>query len=141
MTSRRSFLVGLAGASFIPSWPDRREVVRPHLIFTIRCCLSASLTFRLTVSNVLALFMRLSYGRPKRSAMPNEAAVRSRADAVLAEAATAKGPIILDVEQYLVDIRSDRHSAQSPNLHLLRARTWHLPIGSKRRSKRTALNR
>ena len=38
---------------------------------------------------------------------PNEAAVRSKADAVLAEGITAAVPVVLDVEQYSVDVRSD----------------------------------
>jgi len=42
-----------------------------------------------------------------RSAIPNEAAVRSKAHAVLAEGVTAAVPVILDVEQYLVDVRLD----------------------------------
>jgi hypothetical protein len=44
---------------------------------------------------------------PKRSAIPNETAVRSKARAVLAEGVTAAMPVILDVEQYSVDVRSD----------------------------------
>jgi hypothetical protein len=44
---------------------------------------------------------------PKRSAIPDEAAVRSKARAVLAEGVTAAVPVILDVEQYSVDVRSD----------------------------------
>jgi hypothetical protein len=44
---------------------------------------------------------------PKRSAIPNEAAVRSKARAVLAEGVTAAVPVILDVEQYSVDVRLD----------------------------------
>jgi hypothetical protein len=44
---------------------------------------------------------------PKRSAPPNEAAVRSKANAVLAEGVTATVPVILDVEQYSVDVRLD----------------------------------
>jgi hypothetical protein len=40
-------------------------------------------------------------------ATPNETAVRSKADAVLAERVTAAMPVILDVEQYSVDVRSD----------------------------------
>ena len=44
---------------------------------------------------------------PKRSANPNETAVRSKADAVLAEGVTAAVPVILDVEQYSVDVRLD----------------------------------
>ena len=44
---------------------------------------------------------------PKRSAMPNETAVRSKARAVLAEGITAAVPVVLDVEQYSVDVRSD----------------------------------
>src|SRR5439155_4682841 len=38
---------------------------------------------------------------------PNEAAVRSKARAVLAEGVTASVPVILDVEQYSVDVRLD----------------------------------
>ena len=38
---------------------------------------------------------------------PNEAAVRSKADAVLAEGITAAVPVILDVELYSVDVRLD----------------------------------
>ena len=38
---------------------------------------------------------------------PNEAAVRSKADAVLAEGVTAAVPVILDVELYSVDVRLD----------------------------------
>ncbi len=38
---------------------------------------------------------------------PNEAAVRSKADAVLAEGVTAAVPVMLDVEQYSVDVRLD----------------------------------
>ena len=38
---------------------------------------------------------------------PNEVAVRSKARAVLAEGVTAAVPIILDVEQYSVDVRLD----------------------------------
>jgi hypothetical protein len=44
---------------------------------------------------------------PKRSAIPNESAVRSKARAVLAEGVTAAVPVILDVEQYSVDVRLD----------------------------------
>jgi len=44
---------------------------------------------------------------PKRSATPNEAAVRSKANAVMAEGVTAAVPVMLDVEQYSVDIRLD----------------------------------
>jgi hypothetical protein len=44
---------------------------------------------------------------PKRSAIPNETAVRSKARAVLAEGVTPAVPVILDVEQYSVDVRMD----------------------------------
>jgi hypothetical protein len=44
---------------------------------------------------------------PKRSAIPNETAVRSKAHAVLAEGVTAAVPVILDVEQYSIDVRLD----------------------------------
>jgi hypothetical protein len=42
-----------------------------------------------------------------RSATPNESAVRSKADAVLAEGVTADVPVMLDVEQFSVDVRLD----------------------------------
>jgi len=38
---------------------------------------------------------------------PNESAVRSKADAVLAEGVTATVPVMLDVEQFSVDVRLD----------------------------------
>jgi hypothetical protein len=44
---------------------------------------------------------------PKRSAIPDEAAARSKARAVLAEGVTEAVPVILDVEQYSVDVRLD----------------------------------
>ncbi len=44
---------------------------------------------------------------PKRSATPNETAVRSKARGVLTEGVTAAVPVILDVEQYSVDVRLD----------------------------------
>jgi len=44
---------------------------------------------------------------PKRSATPNEAAVRSKAGRVLAEGVTAEVPVMLDVEQYSLDVRLD----------------------------------
>ncbi|MGB6754825.1 MAG: hypothetical protein WBE71_20240 [Xanthobacteraceae bacterium] len=44
-------------------------------------------------------------GLPKLT--PDEAAVRSKARAVLAEGVTAAVPVILDVEEYSVDVRSD----------------------------------
>jgi hypothetical protein len=44
-------------------------------------------------------------GLPKPT--PNEAAVRSKARAVLTEGVTAAVPVILDVEEYSVDVRSD----------------------------------
>jgi hypothetical protein len=44
---------------------------------------------------------------PKRSVIPNEAVVRSKARAMLAEGVTAAVPVILDVEQYSVDVRLD----------------------------------
>jgi hypothetical protein len=46
---------------------------------------------------------------PKRSAPPNEAAVRSKADAVLAEGVTAAVPVTLDVERYSIDVRLDQN--------------------------------
>ena len=73
----------------------------------IRCCLSASQTFRPTVSSVLVPCMNMSCGCQNASATPNETAVRSKARAVLAEGVTAAVPVILDVEQYSVDVRLD----------------------------------
>ena len=48
---------------------------------------------------------------------PNEAAVRSKARAVLAEGVTAAVPVILDVEQYSADIRLDHISYQPRHIH------------------------
>ena len=74
----------------------------------IRCCLSASQTSRPTVSSVLVPSIRQSCGHQRRTiTTPNEAAVRSKAHAVLAEGITAAVPVILDVEQYSVDVRLD----------------------------------
>jgi hypothetical protein len=44
---------------------------------------------------------------PKRSAIPNETVIRSKARAVLAEGVSAAVPAIFDVEQYSVDVRLD----------------------------------
>src|SRR5262245_2465290 len=112
MISRRSLLAGMAGSSFMARSPKAQPA---------QLMLGRRETFSLDDS---LLFIgkpdRSSYGLkrsrtvyenellpPKRSAIPNETAVRSKARAVLAEGVTAAVPVILDVEQYSVDIRLD----------------------------------
>src|SRR5262249_27987683 len=108
MISRRSLFVGMAGASFLAGSPiakdagrDKTFVLYDSLLFTDKPNLS-----RYGLKRARTVY-ESELWPPKRSAMPNETAVRSRARAVLAEGITAAVPIILDVEQYSVDVRSD----------------------------------
>jgi hypothetical protein len=112
MISRRSILAGMAGASFTPYSPKAK---------TTRWLLRRRDTFDLYDSLLFAGKPDLSpYGLKrsrtiyeqelwpaKRSATPSEVTVRSKARAVLADGVTAVVPIILDVEQYSVDVRLD----------------------------------
>ena len=112
MISRRSLLAGMAGASVVTRSPKATAARLP---------LGRDETFSLYDSLLFIGKPDLSpYGLkrsrtvyenelwpPKRSAIPNETAVRSKARAVLAEGVTAAVPVILDVEQYSVDVRLD----------------------------------
>jgi len=104
MISRRSLFVGLAGASFLAGSPKAKAArfdLYDSLLFVGKPDLShyGFKRSRTVYENEL--------WPPKRSAIPNEAAVRSKARAVLAEGVTAAVPVILDVEQYSVDVRLD----------------------------------
>src|SRR5215211_8980556 len=110
MVSRRSLLAGMAGASFMATSAKAQAApLSPE-------------TFGLYDSLLFARKPDLSPFGFKRSrtvyqhelwppkadyTTPNEAAVRSKARAVLAEGVTAAVPVILDVEKYSVDVRLD----------------------------------
>ena len=103
MVSRRSLLTGMAGASLVrlPKAKAAQSLLGPE-------------TFGLYDSLLFIGKPDLSPYGFKRSRTvyehelpPNEAAVRSKARAVLAEGVTAAVPVILDVEQYSVDVRLD----------------------------------
>jgi len=112
MINRRSLLVGMAAASFLAGSPkanvagmhsgrDKTFDLYDSLLFTGKPDLSRHGLKRARTVYESELWP------PKRSAMPNETAVRSKARAVLAEGITAAVPVVLDVEQYSVDVRSD----------------------------------
>jgi hypothetical protein len=112
MVSRRSLLAAIAGGSFMAKSPKvkaaqlllgRHETfdLYDSLLFTGKPDLSPYGFKRSRTVYESELWP------PKRSAIPNEAAVRSKANAVLAEGVTVAVPVILDVEQYSVDIRLD----------------------------------
>ena len=112
MVSRRSLLAGMAGASLTARSPKAqatRLLLGGHETFGVY----DSLLFigKPDLSPYGLKRSRTVYENelwpPKRSATPNEAAVRSKARAVLAEGVTAAVPVILDVEQYSVDVRLD----------------------------------
>src|SRR5215472_924836 len=104
MLSRRSLFVGLAGASFLAG--SRKATAAgfdlyDSLLFTGKPDLS-----RYGFKRARTVYENELWP-PKRSAIPNETAVRSKARAVLAEGITAAVPVVLDVEQYSVDVRLD----------------------------------
>src|SRR5215467_3517950 len=109
MMNRRSFLVGMGGASYwaasqkAKAGGSKRETfdLYDSLLFISKPDLS-----RYGLKRVRTVYENELWP-PKRSAIPNEAAVRSKARAVLAEGVTAAVPVILDVEQYSVDVRLD----------------------------------
>src|SRR5439155_7650989 len=112
VVSRRSLLAGIAGASLLAKSPNAkaaRLLLGEHdkfglydaLFFTGKPDL-ASYGFKRS-----RIVYESELWPPKRSATPNEAAVRSKANAVMAEGVTAAVPVMLDVEQYSVDIRLD----------------------------------
>jgi hypothetical protein len=104
MLSRRSLLAGMVGASFIARSPKANAGgfdLYDSLLFIGKPDLSP---YGLKPSRTV---YEHELWPPKRSATPDEAAVRSKARAVLAEGVTAAVPVILDVEQYSVDVRLD----------------------------------
>jgi hypothetical protein len=105
MISRRSLLAGMAGASFMARSPKAKAAetfgLYDSLLFIGKPDLSPYGFKRARTVYEHELWP------PKRSATPNETAVRSKARAVLAEGVTAAVPVMLDVEQYSVDVRLD----------------------------------
>jgi hypothetical protein len=109
MINRRSLLVGIAGASYSAASSKAKAAGSKRETFE----LYDSLLFigKPDLSRYGLKRARTVYENelwpPKRSAVPNETAVRSKARALLAEGVTAAVPVILDVEQYSVDVRLD----------------------------------
>ena len=107
MINRRSLLVGIAGASYLAGSPKAKAAghetfdLYDSLLFISKPDLSRHGLKRARTIYESELWP------PKRSAIPDETAVRSKARAVLAEGVTAAVPVILDVEQYSVDVRLD----------------------------------
>src|SRR5215471_8933011 len=107
MISRRSLFVGLAGASLLAASskakaaPPKRETfdLYDSLLFIGKPDLS-----RYGLKRARTVYEH-ELGLPKP--IPDETIVRSKARAVLAEGVTAAVPVILDVEGYSVDVRSD----------------------------------
>jgi hypothetical protein len=107
MINRRSLLVGMVSAAYLAASPkakaagSRRETfdLYDSLLFVGKPDLSRHglKRARTIYEHELAL--------PKPT--PDETAVRSKARAVLTEGVTAAVPVILDVEEYSVDVRSD----------------------------------
>src|SRR5215470_7035707 len=109
MINRRSLLVGMAGASYLAASPKARAAGSKRETFDLYDSLlfiSKPDLSRYGLKRVRTVYENELWP-PKRSAIPNEAAVRSKARAVLAEGVTAAVPVILDVEQYSVDVRLD----------------------------------
>jgi hypothetical protein len=103
MINRRSLLVGMAGASFLAGSPKAKAAgmhsgrdetfgLFDSLLFTGKPDLS-----RYGFKHARTVYENELWP-PKRSAIPNETAVRSKADAVLAEGAMAAVPVILDAK-------------------------------------------
>src|SRR6516162_11565236 len=112
MVNRRSLLAGMAGAPFMARTPKAKaaQSLLGHETFG----LYDSLLFigKPDLSPYGFRRSRTAYQNelwPSKAdyTTPNEAAVRSKARAVLAEGVTAAVPVILDVEQYSVDVRLD----------------------------------
>src|SRR3974390_2550511 len=104
MISRRSLLVGMAGASFIARLPPAEATgtlgLYDSLLFVGKPDLSPY-----GFKSARTVYQTELWPPKADYTTPNESAVRSKADAVLAEGGTAAGPGILDVEQYSVDLR------------------------------------
>jgi hypothetical protein len=112
MVSRRSLLAGMAGASFMARTPKAKAA--QSLLGYEKFGLYDSLLFigKPDLSPYGFKRIRTVYQNelwpPKADyTIPNEAAVRSKARAVLAEGVTTAVPVILDMEQYSVDVRLD----------------------------------
>src|SRR5450759_4832469 len=105
MISRRSLLAGMAGASFMARSPAKAAEtfgLYDSLLIIGKPDLSPYGFKRARI-----VYQTELWPRKANYTTPNEAAVRSKADAVLAEGVTAAVPVILDVEQYSVDVRVD----------------------------------
>ena len=112
MVSRRSLLAGMAGASFMArtrkakaaqSLPGHETFgLYDSLLFIGKPDLSPN-----GFKRSRAVYQNELWPPKADYTTPNEAAVRSKALAVLAEGVTAAVPVILDVEQYSVDVRLD----------------------------------
>src|SRR5260370_3890725 len=104
MVSRRSRLAGMAGAACMVGSPQAKaaQLLTRHETFG----LYDSLLF-IGKPDLSPYGFRRSRTVYEHELPPNEAAVRSKARAVLAEGVTAAVPVILDVEQYSVDVRLD----------------------------------
>src|SRR5215469_3678127 len=119
MMNRRSFLVGMGGASYWAASQKAKAGGSKRETFD----LYDSLLFigKPDLSRYGFKLARTVYENelwpPKRSAIPNEAAVRSKARAVLVEGVTAAVPVILDVEQYSVDCPVGYVSYQPRHIH------------------------
>ena len=91
MLSRRSLLAGMVGASFIARSPKANAGkfdLYDSLLFIGKPDLS-----RYGLKRTRTVY-ESELWPPKRSAMPNETAVRSKARAVLAEGITAAVPVV-----------------------------------------------
>jgi hypothetical protein len=112
MVSRRSLLAGMAGASFMARTPKAKAAqsllgretfgLYDSLLFIGKPDLSPH-GFRRSRT----VYQNELWPPKADYTTPNEAAVRSKARAVLAEGVTAAVPVILDVEHYSVDVRLD----------------------------------
>src|SRR6266566_7466754 len=104
MVSRRSLLAGMAGASFMARSPQAKaaQLLTRHETFG----LYDSLLF-IGKPDLSPYGFKRSRTVYEHELPPNEAAVRSKARAVLAEGVTAAVPVILDVELYSTDVRLD----------------------------------
>src|SRR6516165_2819025 len=107
MISRRSLLAGMTGASFMAGSPKAKAAESKHE--TIELYDSLLFIGKPDLSCYGLKRARTVYEHeldlPKPT--PDEAAVRSKARAVLTEGVTAAVPVILDVEEYSVDVRLD----------------------------------
>ena len=112
MVSRRSLLAGMTGAPFLARSSKVKAaqlllgqetfVLHDSLLFVGKPDLSPY-----GFKRSRTIYQNELWPPKADYTTPNEAAVRSKADAVLAEGVTAAVPVILDVEQYSTDVRLD----------------------------------